>query len=95
MSADVLISEVINEFMVFAATSAAVYPVPVIWATYASKTLYLYESTSKAAKTYIFLINKNGAFFSVNSRAISANSLAASVFLLAFLYNSIASIFLF
>jgi len=30
LSADVLISEVINEFIVFAATSAAVYPVPVI-----------------------------------------------------------------
>lgn len=30
LSAEVLISEVINEFIVFAATSAAVAPVPVI-----------------------------------------------------------------
>ena len=40
-----------SEFIVFVAISAAVYPVPVIYATYASKTLYLKESTSNAAKT--------------------------------------------
>jgi len=51
LSADELISEVIKEFIVFVATSAAV-PVPVIYAViYASKTLYLNESTSKAAST--------------------------------------------
>jgi len=51
LSADELISDVIKEFIVFVAISAAVWPVPVICATYASKTLYLNESTSKAAKT--------------------------------------------
>jgi hypothetical protein len=51
LSAEVLMSLVIRLFIVFAATSAAVAPVPVIWATYASKTLCLYESTSKAART--------------------------------------------
>ena len=33
LSAEVLMSLVINEFIVLAATSAAVCPVPVIWAT--------------------------------------------------------------
>ena len=51
LSADELMSEVIKEFMVLAAISAAVYPVPVIYATCASKALCLNESTSKAAKT--------------------------------------------
>ena len=51
LSAEVDMSLVISEFIVLAATSAAVCPVPVIWATYASKTRYLYESTSNAAKT--------------------------------------------
>ncbi len=51
MSAEELISDVIKEFMVFVAISAAVWPVPVIYATYALNTLYLNESTSNAAKT--------------------------------------------
>jgi hypothetical protein len=55
----------------------------------------LNESTSNAANTYIFLINKGGAYFSLNSCAIYANIFADSVFLFAFLYNSTASIFLF
>lgn len=67
LSALVLISLVIKEFIVFAATSAAVYPVFVIYATCASNTLCLYESTSNAASTYIFFINRGGAFFCRNS----------------------------
>jgi hypothetical protein len=55
----------------------------------------LKESTSNAAKTYIFLINNGGAYFSLSSYAIYARILADSVFLFAFLYNSTASIFLF
>ncbi len=51
LSADELISDVIKEFMVFVAMSAAVAPVPVICATYASNTLCLKESTSNAAST--------------------------------------------
>lgn len=51
LSADELMSDVISEFMVFVAISAAVYPVPVIYATCASKTLCLKESTSNAART--------------------------------------------
>jgi hypothetical protein len=86
---------VINEFIVLAATSAAVAPVPVSCATYASNTLILYESTSNAARTYIFLMRSGGAFFYLSSYAIVARILADSVFLLAFLNNSTASIFLF
>lgn len=41
LSADVVMSLVMREFIVFAATSAAVCPVPVICATYASNTRYL------------------------------------------------------
>ena len=51
LSADDETSEVIREFIVLAAMSAVVYPVPVIYATYASKTLCLKESTSNAART--------------------------------------------
>jgi hypothetical protein len=67
---------VISEFIVFVAISAAVALAPVIWATCASKTRYLNESTSNAARTYIFLIKRGGANFSLNSYAIYAKIVA-------------------
>ena len=51
LSAELDISEVISEFMVFAATSAAVAPVAVSCVTYALNARYLKLSTSKAART--------------------------------------------
>ena len=42
LSAWVEMFEVISEFMVFAVMSAAVYPVPVIWATCELNIIFLY-----------------------------------------------------